>query len=126
LLACTLSLLFITSCEKEQSITPTPSIEETSSLNVFNLLTDKEDIDNDKINKVLFFYTKSIQSVLLNEEMRNFIQEEVEKDKEGYGISITSLIENNSTFRTILSTELQKVQNDISSSDYLSSLVTVK
>ncbi|MGK0366183.1 MAG: hypothetical protein ACI85O_003256 [Saprospiraceae bacterium] len=126
MLACTLSLLFITSCEKEQSITPTPSIEETSSLNVFNLLTDKEDIDNDKINKVLFFYTKSIQSVLLNEEMRNFIQEEVEKDKEGYGISITSLIENNSTFRTILSTELQKVQNDISSSDYLSSLVTVK
>ena len=70
-----------------------------SNKSVQDILTDKEDVHNHKINIILFHYGQAITKMIEDEELLCLMTDEMLTDKNGYGISISNLASKNKNFK---------------------------
>lgn len=106
-LALSASVFLFTGCDKE-SITQAEPTLETNGLNVPELLTDKDDPENDKVNKVLYVFAHAVKDLSTDSEILALLKGEMKKDKKGYGVSLRRLAAENERFGAQLAVKLEK------------------
>ncbi|MBE2209091.1 MAG: hypothetical protein IAE84_15980 [Saprospiraceae bacterium] len=106
-LALSTSVFLFTGCDKE-SLTQAEPTPETNGLNVPELLTDKDDPENDKVNKVLYVFAHAVKDLSTDSEILALLKGEMKKDKKGYGVSLRRLAAENERFGTQLAVKLEK------------------
>jgi len=83
-----------------------------SNKSVQEILTDKEDVHNHKINMILFHYGQAIAKVIEDDELLCFMTDEMLADENGYGVSISKLTSSNQNFKnninSLLKSSIQK------------------
>jgi len=110
-LALSTSVFLFTGCDKESLTQAEPTLETNDTgngLNVPELLTDKDDPENDKVNKVLYVFAFVVKDLSTDSEILALLTDEMKKDKKGYGVSLRRIAAENERFGTQLVVKLEK------------------
>lgn len=82
------------------------NIDGQTQLDVLGLLTRSEDIENNRINEILYTYAMTLKDVLKQPELSSIISEALHKDKNGFGVSLRELSKNDKRMTDVISNRL--------------------
>ncbi len=105
------SVFLFTGCDKESITQVEPmleTVETRNELRVPELLADKDDPENDKVNKVLYVFAHAVKDLSTDSEILALLKDEMKKDKKGYGLSLRQLAVENERFGVQLASKLEK------------------
>ncbi len=105
------SVFLFTGCDQESITQVEPmleTVETRNELSVPELLADKDDPENDKVNKVLYVFAHAVKDLSTDSEILALLKDEMKKDKKGYGLSLRRLAVENERFGVQLASKLEK------------------
>jgi hypothetical protein len=82
---------------------------------IIELLRDRNDAANDRINMILLHYTNAVQTCLANPNIQPVLLDYIDKDTLGFGVSLRKIALENQVLGTMLNATLKEsiAQNDI-------------